>query len=98
MSKSHWTYFFKIEETVLEKSLHLVLTGFLGDLFWSHMLQKYFSSRPQVHTRSVAEPHHFYAAPALDENFAAAPAPAPTLLHIKPEPHRVTAPAPAPTK
>jgi hypothetical protein len=32
---------------------------------------------------SVAEPHHFYAAPAPGENFDAAPAPA--------------APAPAPT-
>jgi hypothetical protein len=29
---------------------------------------------------SVAEPHHFYAAPA--ENFDAAPAPAPTLLKL----------------
>jgi hypothetical protein len=32
---------------------------------------------------SVAEPHHFYAAPALGKNFDAAPppaAPAPTLL------------------
>jgi hypothetical protein len=27
---------------------------------------------------SVAEPHHFYAAPAPDKNFDAAPAPAPT--------------------
>jgi hypothetical protein len=33
---------------------------------------------------SVAEPHHFYAAPALGKNFVAAPAPA--------------APAPAPTQ
>jgi hypothetical protein len=39
---------------------------------------------------SVAEPHHFYAAPAPGENFDAAPAPAapvpapaPTLLHSK---------------
>jgi hypothetical protein len=37
---------------------------------------------------SVAEPHHFYAAPASGENFdaapaPAAPAPAPTLLHSK---------------
>jgi hypothetical protein len=33
---------------------------------------------------SVAEPHHFYAAPALIKNFDAAPdpaAPAPTLLY-----------------
>jgi hypothetical protein len=30
---------------------------------------------------SVAEPHHFYAAPG--ENFDAAPAPAPTLLYSK---------------
>jgi hypothetical protein len=30
---------------------------------------------------SVAEPHHFYAAPAPGENFAAAPAP--TLLYSK---------------
>jgi hypothetical protein len=35
---------------------------------------------------SVAEPHHFYAAPAPGENFDSAPAvpaPAPTLLHSK---------------
>jgi hypothetical protein len=35
---------------------------------------------------SVAEPHHFYAAPASDKNFdeaPAAPAPAPTLLYCK---------------
>jgi hypothetical protein len=37
---------------------------------------------------SVAEPHHFYAAPAPDKNFdgapaAPAPAPAPTLLYSK---------------
>jgi hypothetical protein len=55
---------------------------------------------------SVAEPHHFYAAPASGKNFDAAPAaPASTLLYSKakfflnpsssePEPHRVMAPAP----
>jgi hypothetical protein len=34
---------------------------------------------------SVAEPHHFYAAPAPGKNFdaAPAPAPAPTLLYSK---------------
>jgi hypothetical protein len=35
---------------------------------------------------SVAEPHHFYAAPAPGQNFDAAPAPAapaPTLLYSK---------------
>jgi hypothetical protein len=34
---------------------------------------------------SVAEPHHFYAAPAPGTNFdaAPAPAPAPTLLYSK---------------
>jgi hypothetical protein len=32
---------------------------------------------------SVAEPHHFYAAPAPGKNFDAAPAPAPTLLNSK---------------
>jgi hypothetical protein len=31
----------------------------------------------------VAEPHHFYAAPAPGENFDAAPALAPTLLYSK---------------
>jgi hypothetical protein len=37
-----------------------------------------------VKKNSVAEPHHFYAAPAPGENFDAAPAaPAPTLLHSK---------------
>jgi hypothetical protein len=35
------------------------------------------------HLISVAEPHHFYAAPALGKNFDAAPAPAPTLLYSK---------------
>jgi hypothetical protein len=34
-------------------------------------------------TNSVAEPHHFYAAPAPGKNFHAAPAPAPTLLYSK---------------
>jgi hypothetical protein len=32
---------------------------------------------------SVAEPHNFYATPALGKNFDAAPAPAPTLLYKK---------------
>jgi hypothetical protein len=31
---------------------------------------------------SVAEPHHFDAAPASGKNFDAAPAPAPTLLYM----------------
>jgi hypothetical protein len=38
------------------------------------------------HLSSVAEPHHFNAAPAPGENFDAAPAaptPAPTLLYSK---------------
>jgi hypothetical protein len=34
-----------------------------------------------VAVTSVAEPHHFYAAPAPGKNFDAAPAPAPTLLY-----------------
>jgi hypothetical protein len=34
-------------------------------------------------TINVAEPHHFYGAPAPDENFDAAPAPSPTLLYSK---------------
>jgi hypothetical protein len=33
--------------------------------------------------KSVAEPHHFDAAPAPGKNFDAAPAPAPTLLFSK---------------
>jgi hypothetical protein len=40
----------------------------------------------KVESSSVAEPHHFYAAPSPDENFdaaLAAPAPAPTLLYSK---------------
>jgi hypothetical protein len=41
-----------------------------------------------INITSVAEPHHFYAAPAPGENFdaapaPAAPAPAPTLLYSK---------------
>jgi hypothetical protein len=52
-----------------------------------------FAVRYSVHLKvkvtgfkiSVAEPHHFYAAPAPGENFdaAPAPAPAPTLLYNK---------------
>jgi hypothetical protein len=40
---------------------------------------------PSTDATSVAEPHHFYAAPARapGENFDAAPAPAPTLLYSK---------------
>jgi hypothetical protein len=42
---------------------------------------------PKVHSSSVAEPHHFYAAPTPGKNFdaapAPAPAPAPTLLNSK---------------
>jgi hypothetical protein len=40
---------------------------------------------PQKVATSVAEPHHFYAAPAPGKNFdaAPAPAPAPTLLYSK---------------
>jgi hypothetical protein len=40
----------------------------------------------EVVSTSVAEPHHFYAAPAPGVNFdtaPAAPAPAPTLLYSK---------------
>jgi hypothetical protein len=40
----------------------------------------------EINFSSVAEPHHFYAAPAPGENFDAAPAPAtpaPTLLYSK---------------
>jgi hypothetical protein len=38
-----------------------------------------------IYSTSVAEPHHFYAAPAQGKNFYAAPAqaPAPTLLYSK---------------
>jgi hypothetical protein len=37
-----------------------------------------------MHFSSVAEPHHFYAAPAPGQNFDAATAPAPTLLYSRP--------------
>jgi hypothetical protein len=40
----------------------------------------------RIHFFSVAEPHHFYAAPAPGKNFDAAPAPtapAPTLFFSK---------------
>jgi hypothetical protein len=43
----------------------------------------YTGDKPQT---SVAEPHHFYAAPAPDTNFdavPAAPAPASTFLYSK---------------
>jgi hypothetical protein len=48
-----------------------------------------FFFRNPLLSSSVAEPHHFYAAPAPGENFDAAPAtpalaaPAPTLLYSK---------------
>jgi hypothetical protein len=47
-------------------------------------LFRYFVTSCTV-VRSVAEPHHFYAAPAPGINFdaAPAPAPAPTLLYSK---------------
>jgi hypothetical protein len=44
-----------------------------------------FSNKNRTES-SVAEPHHFYAAPATGKNFGAAPAPAapaPTLLYSK---------------
>jgi hypothetical protein len=37
----------------------------------------------QVHNYRVAEPHHFYAAPAPGKIFDVATAPAPTLLYSK---------------
>jgi hypothetical protein len=47
----------------------------------------YYNIGPELWLKSsVAEPHHFYAAPApaSDENFDAAPAaPAPTLLYSR---------------
>jgi hypothetical protein len=43
----------------------------------------FFDSQYSFLYFSVAEPHHFYAAPAPGENFDAAPAPARTLLHSK---------------
>jgi hypothetical protein len=47
-----------------------------------------FALQQHIVFTSVAEPHHFYAAPAPDENFDAAPdppalPPAPTLLYSK---------------
>jgi hypothetical protein len=56
--------------------------------FWSK-IKPFGCNRPrfQVIVTSVAEPHHFYAAPAPapGKNFdaAPAPAPAPTLLYSK---------------
>jgi hypothetical protein len=51
-----------------------------GDIYGSQCGRR----RPEVVFSSVAEPHHFYAAPAPDKNFDAAPAaPAPTLLNSK---------------
>jgi hypothetical protein len=37
--------------------------------------------RKKICKTSVAEPHHFYAAPAPGKNFDAAPALAPTLFY-----------------
>jgi hypothetical protein len=49
-------------------------------MFWFLML----ITTGTVVRNSVAELHHFYAAPAPGENFDAAPAaPAPTLLYSK---------------
>jgi hypothetical protein len=55
----------------------LPLLFFLSPSLYAVLLQHLFSQTLLV---SVAEPHHFSAAPAPDENFDAAPAPAPTLL------------------
>jgi hypothetical protein len=53
-------------------------------MYVSHSAQIF--STFSVLTISVAEPHHFYAAPAPGKNFdaaPAAPAPAPTILYSK---------------
>jgi hypothetical protein len=48
---------------------------------WSKLREK---NNSKSLISSVAEPHHFYAAPAPGKNFDAAPAaPAPTLLYDK---------------
>jgi hypothetical protein len=52
-------------------------------LKYQNMIDFLYFSRNSYVLSSVAEPHHFYAAPAPGENFDAAPAPAPTLLHSK---------------
>jgi hypothetical protein len=59
----------------------------LWTLFKKHKMQKLvltyvrFKFWLSCVLRSVAEPHHFYAAPAPGKNFDAAPAP--TLLYSK---------------
>jgi hypothetical protein len=55
------------------------------NLFPQSCLQKPFWAKKSLKS-IVAEPHHFYAAPALNKNFYAAPAalaPAPTLMYSK---------------
>jgi hypothetical protein len=49
---------------------------------------KNFFLHEMFHISSVAEPHHFYAAPAPSKNFDVASAPFPTLMYSKPTFHK----------
>jgi hypothetical protein len=57
-------------------------------IVYTYLTAQSTEQRTRIERGSVAEPHHFYAAPALGKNFDAAPAPAalalaPTLLYSK---------------
>jgi hypothetical protein len=66
------------------KIMLILILSFINTVKLVSRLILYFA-----HKTSVAEPHHFYAAPAPGKNFDAAPAapavpaPAPTLLYSK---------------
>jgi hypothetical protein len=69
-------------------TLHLKVPGSAVPVFFVKMSNISCTTRHSTRTNieaSVAEPHHFYAAPAPSKNFDAAPAPAlaPTLLYSK---------------
>jgi hypothetical protein len=67
---------FGIQEIHLVRSKQM---GFLCEWIFPTVCSGFSINIPFL-LNSVAEPHHFYAAPAPGKNFDAAPAPAPTLL------------------
>jgi hypothetical protein len=87
------------EEHVLSCVMHMLILSICGCIRWRYCLKSWFWLTAEdklglfmASKISVAEPHHFYAAPvpapAPGENFDAAPAapapvPAPTLLYSK---------------
>jgi hypothetical protein len=66
-----------------QKQYDLFVSTLTKRLLMQSILSLKISSSKCILTNSVAELHHFYAAPAPGKNFDAAPAPAPTLLYRK---------------